>query len=91
MDKALVGGYWLQICEGAEAFASQAINDNLKNLGEGVGNVTQALDGLKNAKPALILQIKKSGKSKQSRKTYKLTHAGVKTVEDWIANNSADA
>jgi hypothetical protein len=32
-------------------------------------------------KPALVLQLKKAGKSRQARKTYKVTVAGVKAVE----------
>ena len=81
VDGALVGAYWLQVCEGADEIGSQALNNQLKNLGAGVGNITQALDRLRNAKPALVLQLKKAGKAKQSRKTYKLTVPGIKTVE----------
>jgi hypothetical protein len=88
-SKALVSGYWLQVCEGAESFASQTLNDQLKNLGQGVGNITQALEHLKRTQPALILQLKKSGKSQQSRKTYKLTVAGIKAVEAMIAGAEA--
>lgn len=83
-DKALVGGYWLQVCQGAESFDSFSINKELKNLGEGVANITSALDGLKGQKPVLCLQLKKSGKSRQARKTYKITVAGIKAVEAMI-------
>lgn len=83
-EKALVGGYWLQVCEGAESFDSYSINKELKNLGEGVANITSALDSLKTQKPALCLQLKKAGKSRQARKTYKVTVAGIKAVEAMI-------
>jgi hypothetical protein len=56
----------------------------LKNLGQGLANITNAIDGLRNQKPALVLQLKKSGKSQQARKTYKLTVAGIKAVEVMI-------
>lgn len=83
-DKALVGGYWLQQCQGAESFDSFSVNKELKNLGEGILNITSALDTLKSQKPALALQLKKAGKSRQARKTYKATVAGLKMVENMI-------
>lgn len=83
-EKALVAGYWLQVCQGSESFDGFSANKELKNLGEGVGNITTAIDGLKSQKPALVLQLKKSGKSKQARKTYKVTVAGIKAVEGMI-------
>lgn len=83
-EKALVAGYWLQVCEKAETFDSQSANTALKHLGEGVANITSAIDSLKNQKPALALQLKKSGKTRQARKTYKITVAGVKAVENMI-------
>jgi hypothetical protein len=83
-DKALVAGYWLQVCQSAESFDGFSANKQLKNLGEGMQNITAAINGLKNQKPALTLQLKKSGKSRQARKTYKLTLAGIKSVEAMI-------
>ncbi|MBZ9807787.1 hypothetical protein LB542_16705 [Mesorhizobium sp. BR1-1-9] len=83
-DKALIAGYWLQVCQGAENFDSQSANKELKHLGQGLANVTAAIESLKNQKPALALQLKKSGKSQQARKVYKITVAGVKAVEAMI-------
>lgn len=83
-DKALVAGYWLQVCEGAESFSGLAANTELKHLGEAAPNITNAIDSLKSQKPALALQLKKSGKSQQARKSYKITVAGVKAVETMI-------
>ncbi|HEX8365065.1 MAG TPA: hypothetical protein VF603_07260 [Allosphingosinicella sp.] len=83
-ERALVAGYWLQVCEGADSFDSQSANTALKHLGLGVANITSAIESLKGQKPALALQLKKSGKSRQARKTYKITVAGVKAVEAMI-------
>ncbi len=80
-EKAMVAAYWLQVCESAESFQSQSLNDLLKNLGHGIGNITEALNQLKNDRPALLLQLKKSGSSRQARKTYKLTQVGTRRVE----------
>ena len=79
-DKALVAAYWMQLNEGAPAFPAQSVNALLKDLGHGIGNITEALTALKNDRPALILQLKKSGTSRQARKTYKLTLEGAKRV-----------
>jgi hypothetical protein len=83
-EKALVAGYWLQVCLGNETFDSASANKELKHLGDGVANITAAIDSLKNQKPALALQLRKSGRTQQARKTYKLTVAGVKAVENRI-------
>ncbi len=83
-DKALVAGYWLQVCQAAESFDGRSANNELKHLGHGLSNITNAIDSLKTQKPALALQLKKSGTSQQARKTYKITGAGIKAVENLI-------
>jgi hypothetical protein len=84
-QKVLAGGYWCQVCQGLEEFSAQLVNDQLKEIGAKVGNVTMAFNALKAANPSLVLQVRKSGKSKQSRKQYKLTIAGIRSVEDMIS------
>lgn len=79
-DKALVAAYWMQVCENAPSFPAQPLNDLLKDLGHRIGNITEALTALKNERPALILQLKKSGSSRQARKIYKLTQEGARRV-----------
>jgi len=69
---------------------SDIYNASLKDLGHGLSNVTVALDGLKDEKPALILQLKKSGTSKQARKTYKLTVEGAKRVRQMLDHDHQD-
>lgn len=79
-QKALVAAYWLQACSGQEQFSSQSVNKELQDLGHVIQNVTQAFTQLKERKPALAIQVKKSGKSQQARKLYKLTLAGIDMV-----------
>ena len=83
-DRVLVTAYWLQVCEGTDSFLGYSVNKALKDLGHGVSNVTGAVDALKRPKPALVLQLKKAGKSRQARKTHKLTDAGVAAVKAMI-------
>lgn len=85
-DKALVGAYWTQFVQGETDFDSQSVNTRLKNLGHGVGNITRALDTLKDRRPQLVVQLRKSGTSKQARKKYKVTAAGKSVVEAMIAD-----
>ena len=80
-NSALVGGYWLQVCQGRESFASQEVNDLLKNQGHPVKNITSAYTALRESKPRLVHQLQKSGKSRQARKTLKLTQEGIRKVE----------
>jgi hypothetical protein len=79
--KALVAGYWLQVCQGNQSFDGQSANKELKNLGHAVGNITRALGALMDQKPALVLQLRKSGNTKQARKMYKVTEAGIRKVK----------
>jgi hypothetical protein len=89
-DKALVAGYWLQVCQGADNFDGFSANKELKHLGEGVGNITTSITALKDQQPALVIQLKKSGTSKQARKTYKVTVAGIRRVESMIGQAAAN-
>lgn len=82
--KALVAGYWFQVCQGNEGFDGFSANKELKNLGEKLANITNALDALKDQKPALAIQVKKSGSTQQARKVYKLTTPGIAAVEAMI-------
>lgn len=88
-DKAMVAAYWVQVSQGAGSFQSQSLNDALKDLGHQIGNITEALNQLKASRPALVLQLKKSGSTRQARKTYKLTQAGMTRVEEMIQNETA--
>lgn len=88
-QKALVVGYWLQLREGMTELDAQRINTELKHLGYGIANITTAMDEIKSGKPAMAIQLKKSGTTRQARKKYKVTEAGMKAVdavlrgEDW--------
>jgi hypothetical protein len=83
-DRALLAGYWLQVCQGGDTFTAHAAQKELTHLGRKLPNITNALTDLKEAKPQLVLQLRKSGKTQQARKTYKVSGAGVKRVEEMI-------
>lgn len=89
-QKAVVVGYWLMTGENQADFGGGDINVHLKNLGHGVGNITDALNQAIRKKPALVIQTAKSGSAKQARKKYKLTRAGVAAVQAMIDGTSVD-
>jgi hypothetical protein len=88
--RALVGAYWVQVCQGNQGFDGQSVNKELKHLGHGIGNITVALNPLIAQKPAYVLQLRKSGNTKQARKLYKVTEAGIKKVKAMIAGEVAE-
>ena len=84
-ERALIAAYWTQIGQSQPNFPAQTLNSALKDLGHGVSNITDSLDALKDEKPSLILQLKKSGTSRQARKIYKLTEEGARRVRSMIS------
>ena len=84
-ERALVGGFWFQVVQDAPDFVSQQVNDALKDVGHGVGNITDALTKLQRRKPALVRQVEKGGKTRQARKRYKLTAAGIGAVRELLS------
>jgi hypothetical protein len=79
-EKALLAAYWIQKSSGVDQFASQQVNTELKHIGYGVTNITDALSQLISDRPSLAIQLTKSGQSQQARKTYKITDAGYRYV-----------
>ena len=83
--RALVAGYWLQVCQGGPSFDAQSANTDLKHLGHASSNITVSLSKLISQKPALALQLRKSGNTKQARKLYKITEAGIRKVKEMMS------
>jgi hypothetical protein len=89
-EKVLVVGYWYQFRENAQELDAQTLNAQLKHLGHGVGNVTRALEWPKSQKPALMVQKRKEGSTKQARKKFAVTNEGKKYVERMLAKKPAE-
>jgi hypothetical protein len=85
-EKALTMGFWLQECLHHEEWEGFAINSELKHLGHGLKNVTDALNALIDHRPQLVVQLRKSGKTKQARKRYKLTAEGARKVRQMVSS-----
>jgi hypothetical protein len=89
-EKALVLAYWFQVCQSQPSFSSRQVNDELKHIGYGVSNITRALDTLSAVKPALVIQLEKAGKTQQAQKKFKVTHEGLKRVQQLLASTVED-
>lgn len=88
-NRLLVAAYWVQFVEGRTPFYTLELNKLLKDLGHGVTDTAHVMDALTDQKPALLLQLKKSGKSRQARKSFKVTDSGRKAIDQMIATNGA--
>lgn len=91
-DRVLCVAVYLQdFSESADVTLSgKQINDELKNLGHGVKNITDAINTLKARKPQHMIQTKKSGKAKQAWKEYRVTRAGVEHAYRLISEGDGD-
>ena len=80
-DLALLGAYYFNVVLVQDSVSGADINRVLKDHGRGSKNITQDLGAHISSQPSLILQVKKSGNSRQARKLYKITSPGIKYVE----------
>lgn len=83
-DKALIVAAFLQRNLGKDEITGYEINSELRQLGHGLNNVTDAIDQMMDRKPKLMMQVKKEGKTKQARKKYKVTVEGFKAVQHML-------
>lgn len=88
-DKALVAAYWVQIHEGNAQWQSRVLNTLLKNLGHAIPNITDALTSNMRRKPQRVIQLKKSGNSRQANKTYKVTNEGLVYVQGMLSGQAS--
>ena len=90
VERVLVGSYWFQVLQGEESVTGQQVNAELKDLGHPVSNITDAFGGLMKQKPGLARQVQKSGTSRQARKKYRLTDAGIRRVQKMLASEDGE-
>jgi hypothetical protein len=92
-DRALVVAYWFQeLAEKRQPnVTGQQVNTELKHLGHGVGNITRVFTNLVATRPQQVIQTKKSGTSKQARKSFKVTQVGINRVKALIAGTADTA
>ena len=87
LEKALLVAYWFQTVQGEQNLDSSTMNSELKNLGHGLTNITDAFNSLIKRKPALAMQTQK-GSGKRARKKYRLTIEGIRYVERMLTGEN---
>jgi hypothetical protein len=89
VERVLVAAYWFQVINEHPNVTGQQVNNALKNLGHAMGNITDAFSSLIRRKPQLAMQVEKTGSSRQARKKYKLTIAGINEVKRMLTPEEA--
>jgi hypothetical protein len=84
VDKALVAAYWIQAIQGQPSWQASVLQRELKNMGQPINNITDALTKNMRKKPPRVIQLQKSGSARQARKTYKLTREGLVYVQGML-------
>ena len=87
-EKVLIVSYWLQEQEGHSEVQSFEVNKELAHLGYPIGNIARAFDRLIKCRPALAVQTRKSGSTKQARRKFKLTVQGIHRIEEMTMRGS---
>ena len=67
------------------ALMPDVTSKQLKDLGHSVSNITRAFDSMMSQRPRLVIQVRKSGKTKQARKRYRVSREGIKRVQSMLA------
>ena len=80
-QRALAAAIFIGQKKGDETFTAAEVNSELKHVGHPVQNITRVLQVLIDQRPALAVQLRKSGTTRQARKTYKVTEAGLRTLQ----------
>ena len=85
IQKIATAAWWLETQEGKDAWKSFEVNKLLKSIDVKVSSVsgTLAIEGKKD--DPLVATLAKSGDSMQSRKTFRLSDAGMAFVGDRLA------
>jgi hypothetical protein len=89
-ERALAVAVFLQYRNAKPALTGFEINNELKHLGHMLSNITDTLSALQNTNPKLLIQIRKSGKTRQARKQYKVTDAGYRRILQILQQGPTD-
>ena len=90
-ERVLAVAAYLQNKDPENELTGFSINKELKHIGHGVKNITRPVESLVKSTPQLMIQLRKSGKTRQAKKTYRVTEEGVKAVKLRLANPAAQA
>jgi hypothetical protein len=84
-ERALVACAYYQSKNELDDFDAQSVNKQLKHTGQTVANITECMSANIDREPKLIIQLRKSGTTRQARKKYKVTDEEFAEVGRMIA------
>jgi hypothetical protein len=87
-DRALVASGFVSRDSEDGTFTAAQVSGALKYLGFRVDNITRLFDVLAARRPAPIVQLRKSGTTRQARKLFKFTDAGLTEVRRMLISGS---
>lgn len=90
VDRVLIVAAFLQEKSQKESLSGFEITEELKHLGYPLSNITSTIGVLMTRRPQLMIQTRKSGKSKQARKEYKVSKEGINFVNNMINRAGED-
>ncbi len=71
---------------GVAELGSRQINKELKSIGRGIKNITQAINSLLKKEPKLLLMTRKTTSSQQGKKKYRVTELGMEKVREALVS-----
>ncbi|UCH92460.1 MAG: hypothetical protein JSV88_19480 [Candidatus Aminicenantes bacterium] len=83
-SKILLVAAYLQEKHNFKEFSSLDINSRLKNIGQGVQNITTSINSLVDKKPPLLIQTRKMGDSKQAKRKFRVTEEGLRIARNYL-------
>lgn len=83
-QKILLMAAFLQERQSFKEISSYDINFRLKRLNQGVQNISSSINGLLNRKPEVMVELERSGSSKQARRKFRVTIEGLKVAAGFL-------
>ena len=80
--RVLLVAAYLQEKGVSDELGSRQINKELKNIGRGIKNITQAINSLLKKEPQLLKMTRKTTTSQQGKKKYVVTKLGIEKVKE---------
>ena len=84
--RVLLVAAYLQEKQSDEELGSRQINKELKSIGRGIKNITQAINSLLKKDPELLVMTRKTTTSQQGKKKYRVTALGMSKVNEALVN-----
>ena len=83
-SKILLVAAFLHEKDNSKEFSSYEINTRLKQVGDGVQNITNSINKLLDKEPPLLMQTEKMGDTKQAKRKFRITEEGLRIAKNYL-------